>query len=106
MFADLITNMDRAVQSNLGGEEVIYQPELGAAVPVTGVFDALFVLAQGTAEAGVETLGPAVFLLLADLPVDPEEDDPILTIRGVDYRVIERRPDGAGGIVLALRLVV
>jgi hypothetical protein len=104
-FDDLVQRADRAVHGHLGGAVVTYQPELGAPVDVTGVFDAQYVLAKGTAEAGVEAAGPAVFLRLDDLPTDPEDDDPILTIAGVDYRVIERRPDGMGGIVLALRKV-
>lgn len=105
-FADLVADTDRAVQAALGGELVTYDPA-GAGVPVqvTGIFDEQYVLAKGGAEAGVETLGPAVFLLLADLPTDPEDDEPTLTIRGVNYRVIERRPDGMGGVVLALRKV-
>lgn len=72
---------------------------------VKGIFDEQYVLAKGDAEAGVEARGPAVFFRLADLPDDPEDDDPTLTIRGVDYRVVERRPDGMGGVVLALRKV-
>lgn len=104
-FAELVEATDRAAQEHLGGEEVIYQPAAGAAVPVTGIFDAAYVLANGNPEAGVETLGPAVFFRLADLPADPDDDEPTLTIRGVDYSVIERRPDDLGGIVLALRRI-
>lgn len=104
-FSDLVLLADRKVQGNLGGEPVIYTPQVGAPVTVTGVYDEVYVLAKGDPLAGVETLGPAVFLRLEDLPVDPEFDEPILTIHSLDYRVIERRPDGIGGIVLALRLV-
>ncbi len=85
--------------------QITYQPAVGAPVTVRGIFDAQFVLAQGTAEAGVETLGPAVFLILSDLPTDPEFDDPILIIGGVSYRVHDRRTAGLGAIVLALRKV-
>ena len=103
-FADLIAATDRAVQAHLGGEPVIYQPAAGASVPVTGIFDASFVFVQQSGvQAGVEAVTPAVFLQLADLPTDPKQDDPILTIGGVDYRVWERQPAGLGSIVLALR---
>lgn len=105
-FVDLVTRIDRAVQRQLGGVSVIYRPELGAPVQVTGVFDAGYVLVEGSAEAGVEARDPSVFLQLADLPRDPDQDEPTLTIGGVDYRVIERKPDGIGGIVLVLRKVV
>lgn len=104
-FADLVAKMDRSAQSVLGGEPVTYDPSTGPPVVVTGIFDERYVFAKGDADAGVETLGPAVFFRLADLPEDPELDEPTLTIRDVDYRVIERRPDGMGGIVLALRKV-
>lgn len=102
-YADEVARADRAVQSELGGEIVTYQPQDGAAVTPIGVFDERFVLAKGDAHAGVETVGPAIFFRLEDLPVVPEDDEPTLTIRGVDYRVIERMPDGMGGVVLALR---
>lgn len=103
-FADLVAEM-AAAQLDEFGELVTYTPAAGgpAAAQVTGIFDQGFVLVKGTAEAGVESIGPAIFLLLADLPTDPEDDDPILTIRAADYRVIERIPDGMGGIVLVLR---
>lgn len=106
-FAELVAGADRAAQAALGGETVTYAPTVGATVPVTGIFDEQYVLSKGTAEAGVEVLGPAVFLRLEDLPADPrdEDEEPTLTIRGDVYRVVERRPDGMGGIVLALRLV-
>ncbi|MGN6105197.1 MAG: head-tail joining protein [Kofleriaceae bacterium] len=104
-FDELVAETDRAALSDLGGETVTYTPEVGSPVPVTGMFDEQYVLAKGTAEAGVEATGPAVFLRLEDLPVHPDDDEPTLTIKSVDYRVIERRPDGMGGIVLALRRV-
>lgn len=102
-FDELVAQVDRAAQLALGGETVTYAPQVGVAVPVTGIFDEAYVLAKGSAEAGVETLGPAVFFRFEDLPADPEDDEPTLTIRGVEYGVTERRPDGIGGIVLALR---
>lgn len=104
-FDELVAQADRAVFAALGGEVVTYAPAVGSPVPVTGMFDEQFVLAKGDAKAGVEALGPAVFLRLEDLPVDPEFDDPTLTIRGNAYRVIGRRSGGIGGIVLVVRLI-
>jgi hypothetical protein len=103
-YGNLVAAADRAAQLKLGGELVTYDPA-GAAPPVsvTGIFDPNYTLAKGAALAGVEALGPSVFFRLEDLPVDPEDDEPTLTIRSVAYKVIERRPDGLGGIVLALR---
>lgn len=106
-FAALVEQVDRTAFDLLGGASVIYRPAIGAAVPVTGMFDEQYVLAKGDAHAGVEaTLGPAFFARLADLPVDPEQDEPTLTIGQRDYHVIERKPDGLGGILLVLRQVV
>lgn len=105
-FAVLVAQMDRVAQVNLGAVDVFYQPEIGDAVTVSGIFDAQYVLVQGGAHAGVESLAPAVFLRIEDLPTDPEQDEPTLDIAGVAYRVAERKPDGLGGIVLVLRLVV
>lgn len=107
-FADLVAQADAVVEERLGGELVIYQPAIGPEARVTGMFDAVYVLAQASAEAGVETVAPAVFLTRAareQLPTDPEQDKPTLIIRGLAYRVIERQPDGIGGITLALRQV-
>ena len=103
-FSAAILAADRAAQSLLGGQPVTYAPEVGSPVSITGIFDSVFVLVRGgDVPAGVEALGPAVFLRLEDIPSDPELDDPTLTINGTDYVVIERVPDGIGGIVLALR---
>lgn len=104
-YADLVAAADRAAMAALGGVIVTYAPQSGPAVPVTGIFDSVFVLAKGSAMAGVGAGAPAVFFRLSDLPVDPEVDEPTLTIGGVAYHVIERMPDDMGGIVLALRRV-
>lgn len=113
-FADLVEQTDRAAQAALGGELVTYAPAIGSPVPVTGIFDAQYVLAKGTANAGVEAFGPAIFFRLSDLPTVPEDDEPTIAIGPApgrlaslvgNYRVVERRPDGMGGIVLVLRLV-
>lgn len=102
-FADLVEKANRAAQSHLGGEVVVYQPEVGDAVTVQGIFDENFVLLD-PGESMVEQRGPAIWLLLEDLPIHPDEDEPTLTVRGQVYRVRERRPDGSagGGIRLLL----
>jgi len=106
-FDLLVAGADRAVFGNLGGEVVTYSPSTGTPFSVVGVFDAQYVLAKGSAHAGVEAAGPAIFFRLSDLlPSDPEaENRATIAIRGNIYRVIEARPDGVGGIVLVLRRV-
>lgn len=105
-FSARVEAMDRSIQLRLGGELVTYQPATGGAVEVTGLFDEryLLVTGDGDGQAGVSTLIPAVFFRLSDLPSDPEFDDPLINIRGIVYRVFERKPDGIGGIILALRV--
>lgn len=88
--------------------QITYQPAVGPAVPVSGIFDAQYRLLQGHGGdqlSGVEATAPAVFLRLSSLPVDPELDEPTLIIGGVVYGVIERRTAGLGAIVLVLRKV-
>lgn len=106
-FADLVAMMDVSAQALLGAVPVTYQPASGPAVSIRGIFDASYLLASTGSgdDPGVETVVPAVFLQLADLPADPMLDTPLLNIGGVVYRVIERRPADFGSIVLALRQV-
>ncbi len=99
-FADLLDVATRTVRDHLGGT-VRYQPEVGDAVNVVGVFDAAYQHVNA-GEAGVESASPAVFLRLADLPADPDDDEPTITVGGVDYRVRECQKDGQGGVVLLL----
>jgi hypothetical protein len=99
-FAAHLAAADNAALGILGGG-VRYQPDGGAAVDVRGIFDAAYVLVAA-GEAGVSSSGPAVFLLLKDLPADPEDDDPTITIDGVAYRAHTKQKDGQGGIRLLL----
>lgn len=101
-FPALLAMADRAALQHLGGS-VRYTPEYGEPVDVSGVFDAAFVTADVSAQQGVVSSSPAVFLRLSDLPTDPEVDDPIITVDAVQYRVKEPRKDGQGGVLLILR---
>lgn len=103
-FADLVATADRAVLDLLG-EPVIYAPAVGQPAPVKGIFDLPSALVQGDGEVAVDARSPTVFLLLVDLPTDPELDTPTLTIRGVNYLKKDTHPDGLGGIVLVLGAV-
>ena len=103
-YADEVERAARAVFEHLGGEVVTYTPQVGAVMTPTGKFLENYVLAKAGAEAGVETSGPAIFFRISDLaPINPLNDKPLLTIRGLVYRVVEKEPDGMGGIALRLR---
>jgi hypothetical protein len=99
-FAELIERVDRAVQGQLGSVPVTYASTLGT-VEVRGMFDENHHLADPE-QVGVEQVGPSVWLRLADLPANPDEDEPLLTIRGTTYRVRRRELDRTGGTVRLL----
>lgn len=101
-FADLLSGADRVALQHLG-DSVGYVSGDGRAVSVRGIFDAAYVKADA-GQAGVSSVGPAVFLRLADLPSNPGEDGAAaITVGGVEYRVREAQPDGHGGILLQLQ---
>lgn len=106
-YAELVTAAARAAQKHLGGVAVVYRPKLGSPLfaEIEGIFDENFVISSDNDHPGVEQLGPAFFAIKQDLPTDPDWDDPVLTIKGIDYKVVERRTDGADGVVLVLRTV-
>jgi hypothetical protein len=81
----------------------VYQPAVGDPVAVTGLFDSGY-QANLYGFDGAERHDPVVFFVIADLPTDPDTDEPTLTVRGLDYKVRERVRDGLGGIRLKLYL--
>lgn len=107
-FFDTVERADRSCLSHLGSVDVTYAPSVGDPVVVQGLFDRPYdLLVEGAAEYGVEQRAPMVWIRLDDLPVDPNDDDPIVTIDGQDYEVIERKPDAErAAIVLVLHVVL
>lgn len=107
-FFDTVERADRACLAHLGQVSVTYTPAVGDPVVVQGLFDRPYdMLVEGSAEYGVEQRSPMVWLRLEDLPADPDTDNPTLTIDGVNYDVIERKPDAErAGIVLVLHVVL
>lgn len=99
----LLEAADRAAMEHLGGETVTYKPGTGAPVPVIGIFDEAYVLADAS-DARVSSSGPAVFFRLADLPSDPDTDTGVVevTVGGKTYRRREVKKDGQGGVLLLL----
>ncbi len=100
-FDDLMATVDVAIRGRLGGA-VTYAPGTGDPVEVDGVFDANYVRVD-LGQAGVASVGPAVFLRLEDLPSNPETDtDATVTYAGVEYTAHTVQPDGIGGVHLLL----
>lgn len=83
---------------------VLYRPEGGAPIAIAAIFHAEHAEAGLAGGVPVATTAPVLDVLLADLPVEPEEGD-TLTIAGSDYRVVDIRPDGMGGAKLLLHRV-
>lgn len=102
-WSTLLGLADGAV-SDAFGETVTYAPSEGEPVQVSGVFEAAYRLVE-TAEAGVSSTSPAVFFKLADLPANPEEDSPTITIGSSNYSIRECRKDGQGGVLILLHEV-
>lgn len=101
-FTDLLRNMDAAVLAAFK-TATTYQPQGGSPVPVDGIFDAAYVCVDPRdALAGISSSKPTVFYRLSDLPSDPDNEPPVITISGQAYRVSECRKDGQGGVELLL----
>lgn len=107
-FSDVLAAADRSIigDANLT-DSVRYAPSIGEAVEVQGIFDRQYVNVDAGGEAGVSSSGPAVWLLLDDLPTSPNpiDDEPSITVDEVEYEVKEARPDGKGGVLFLLRVV-
>jgi hypothetical protein len=100
-FSELVERVDRAAQDLLDGVAITYTPLDGTPVSVIGVFDERWRL-EDPGGAGVEQITPAVWVRLEDLPVDPDDDDPLITIAGIDYTVHRREYDSIRASVMLL----
>ena len=103
-FSDLVTTMDRAAHTHVGGVSVVYTPSVGAAVSVTGMFDEQYLDAEGS-NTRVGTVTPSIVVRLEDLPDDPRTSRPTLTINSLGYTLKGWKTDGVegGSIRLVLR---
>lgn len=100
-FGAALARADRATVDHLG-DEITYSPGTGSPVTVSGHFDALY-RREDASQAGVATTGPAVFLLLEDLPSDPATDAGVtVTVAATLYRPAGVEKDGKGGVVIRL----
>lgn len=102
-WADQLEALNQACRTQFG-EPVLYRASDGREFSITAVFDDRYSLADpGT--PGLSTTTPMVNLRLADLPVDPGEDDGEFECRGVRYRVTDFKPDAAGWAIIPLHKV-
>jgi len=104
-FADHMELVDRDVRQLLGEDEITYTPGVGEAVVVSGIFDANYQHVE-LGEPGIASVGPAVFLTLADLPSHPKTDTAArITRASATYKVHTAEPAGMGSILLRLHKV-
>lgn len=105
-FPDLVAGIDRAAQRTLGGVVVTWRSDTWGDREVKGMFDEAYVLVDAGGQAGVEQVGPVFFCRAADLSREVSEDlDARLVLGDRQYRVIERQPDGMGGVRLLLHRI-
>ncbi len=90
---------------NVFGEPVTYIPAAAPSFSITGVFsNANTEVSPGTSVM-VQSSTPTLGVRLSDLgAVKPGSGD-MVTVRNVNYSVVECQPDGEGGTKLILRLV-
>ncbi len=104
-FSQLVSNMDGACSALLGAP-LKYKPASGPEVEVPGIFDENYIDVKASTEHGFNTVGPAAFFRLADLPTDPRLDDPTITApNGKKYTVKAVMPDSMGAVVITLTKV-
>lgn len=98
-FAALEVRANASVMARLSNAVASYTPGAGVARDVLVIFDAQY---QEVIDGLVASSGPAAICSMLDAPSAARGD--LLTIRGVDYQVVKPMPDGAGLVVLQLRL--
>lgn len=104
-FSDLLGSVNRIVTEVTGGDPVSYAPGVGSPVTVKAIFDVPYAFIEvGT--AGISGSGPVMFVLLGDLPSDPETDeDATITHDGTTYTIAQCQKDGKGGVRMLLHKV-
>lgn len=86
------------------GEEISYTPVGGSPVTIRAIVDMEFQQVDPNTGAIVSSNQPMIGVRDSDLAAVPALGD-ICTVRGVNYRVIERQQDGQAGTRLILHLV-
>jgi hypothetical protein len=102
-FEALLQSADAKVHSRLG-DSCVYAPSSGPEVTLPCVYDAAYVLAEPRGP-GVSSSAPAVFVRAEQLPGGWEADvGAKVTRAGVEYSIVEPKPDGQGGVLLVLHV--
>ena len=76
-----------------------------ALVQIKGIFDANYVEVDPDTGAYVMSAGPMLCVRASDLPEGKALKGDLVTVKEVNYRVLEPKPDSEGGIKLILQRV-
>ena len=76
-----------------------------ALVQIKGIFDANYVEVDPDTGAYVMSTGPMLCVRASDLPEGKALKGDLVTVKEVNYRVLEPKPDSEGGIKLILQRV-
>ncbi len=96
---------DRMLRTALSvfGETVMYTRGT-TAVPISkAVFDKNYVTVDPNTGAQIMSTNPMIGVRVADLPNGEAREGDLVTVRGVEYRVIDKQPDSEGHIKLILQ---
>ena len=97
---DIDTDLGNMLKEEEFGEEVTYSKATDG--KCDGIFDNDFISVDvGEDGPPIDDQKPTVMLRASDLSSDPAQDD-TLTIKSVDYKVLEIQPDGTGALLLIL----
>ena len=83
------------------GEPAIYTPVGGTAIEIDVIMDATFEAVDPNTGTIIISNQPKIGVKIDDLPGEPQKGD-LVTVRGIDFRVIEKQTDGQAGTQLLL----
>lgn len=86
------------------GEEIKVFPQKGGVYKIRGIFDNEYQSVDPNTEQVISANQPALGINLNDVAVDIRAND-IIELRGMKFRVIDKREDGQGGATLHLHKV-
>ncbi len=98
-FAALEVRANASVMARLSNAVASYTPAGGFARDMLVIFDANY---QEVIDGLVASTGPSAVCSALEAPSVARGD--LMTIRGVAYQVVKPMPDGAGLVLLQLRL--
>lgn len=99
-FADMADAALDAIKNTLG-QEVTYNPAVGGAQEILGVFSKTHIEVDPGTGAVLQTENPNLLVKLSDLDNAPTQGDTV-EIDGTTYAINEAQKDGQGGVLLFL----